>query len=366
MSGGRIGSKPFFGVWLFVCSLIPNSFLEAQPMVPLDREAGDAVQPMATMPQVIADGSIQLRLEASRLILRVAEPVELRLIVLAPAGTRVTMPKLADSLGPFQLISSSLISELPDAENAELRRWVLTTQLESIESGDLVVPSLRVGYRIDNPSTTPAGEMTIQSQPFVLKVTSLLGDNQDARAFRDLKPLIETPQATPVDGGDVWWLVGSLLIIVFVVAAFFRWWRRRPPEAIQSALREIETVSALVASNEITVDEACAMLTKVLRRFVEQRFGFPATSMSRTELTEALGQRSFAPATVEQVGQFLSEADAVRFAGDTQTVAPDRAAADRQASAEYVSGFIDVVGGIIQQLHHEPFSDRSLSSDPGR
>ena len=77
----------------------------------------------------------------------------------------------------------------------------------------------------------------------------------------------------------------------------------------------------------------------MLRRFLEQELGFPATAMSSAELSEELSTRACPAPTIARLTQFLSEADEVKFSGRSR---PHLSLTDSPAAC---------VREIVQQVH---------------
>ncbi len=147
------------------------------------------------MPQVQRDGLIEMRLESNPLTVRVAEPIQIRLDVDAPEGSQVTPPIIGSALGQLEVVDRQWIQALPIDGDPKRRRWTLLLKLESIESGQFTVPPMEMLYRLpEDFSTSRSAQRSVRSKPFAIEVTSLLGEDQDPKAFRDIKAAIQTPQ----------------------------------------------------------------------------------------------------------------------------------------------------------------------------
>ena len=270
------------------------------------------------LPQILREGSIEMRLEASPLPARVAEPIQIRLVVDAPEGSRVTMPMIGSALGQLEVVDQRLIKELPIDGEPSRRRWILLLTVEAIESGEFTVPSMEILYRSTEAPASPAAPRSIRSLPFDVEVISLLGENQDPKTFRDIKAAMEAPQEqSPANFTK--WIVPGLAFSALALLGGFWWWRRdRTLAPSEWADQEISRIDSLLAAGSITRSDGYAELSDVLRQFLEEELGFPATAMSSAELREELMARSCPPATIARLTEFLAEADEVKFSGRSQ------------------------------------------------
>src|SRR3989304_909643 len=98
----------------------------------------------ALQPSVVTDGPVKVSVSIDRNVAQVAEPIQLVLAVEAPRGTRVELPQLTDQLGDFEIRSHERTKDIPAADGANARRWVLEASLETIKTGELVIPPLGV------------------------------------------------------------------------------------------------------------------------------------------------------------------------------------------------------------------------------
>ena len=306
-------------------------------------------------PQIIRDGQVEMRLEADPITARIAEPIQLRLIFDAPAGSQVTMPVIGPAFGQLEVVDQRLIKELPIDGDPTRRRWILLVTLESIESGEFTMPSMEILYRLAEDAEDTASRATqrsVRSLPFVIEVTSLLGENPDPTNFRDIKDAMETPASEPPDNFSKWVITGIGLSALALLGGLW-WWRRdRTPIPIEWASQEIARIDSLLASDSITSSDGYAALSDVLRRFLEQELGIPATAMSSEELREELTSRSCPPPTIARLTQFLAEADEVKFSGRSR---PTDSRTDSPASC---------LREIVQQVHQMSLAKVPLAKVP--
>ncbi len=313
---------------------------------------------------IVRDGLVEVRLDSNRTSASAAEPVEVRLVVDAPAGTKVTMPIVGANLGGLNVTDRQLIRDLPIDREPTRRRWIFRFTVESIESGRFIIPAMEVLYRLPGDATGPTSQQSIRTKPLGIEIVSLLGDDPDPKAFRGIKGAVDTPElpSTRTHGG---WIVLGFLISALVCLAGLLWWRRdRVPNPVQWASNEVSKINTLLEAQAISTNDAYAELSHVLRILLERETGIPATALSSRELKDELTAKSCPPPLIARLTQFLSDADEVKFSGRSRprvslTVSPtsssrnretnrsdvDRAAArglSKHVPSPLVSGLVDI------------------------
>lgn len=127
----------------------------------------------------------------------------------------------------------------------------------------------------------------------VAETIARIADPRDG--FFDIKP---APDFFPPDYSLLWLLLA--LFLLSIVLFFALLWRRRRdvvPGSYstltprQQFSIDLERIKRARASESITVREFSSDLSLATRRFVEQRFGFPATDRTTAETLEQLGPR---------------------------------------------------------------------------
>ena len=84
----------------------------------------------------------------------------------------------------------------------------------------------------------------------------------------------------------------------------------RPPTPAERALDEINRLSPQRTSAEQILDE----LSKIIRKYIAEKFGIPASGMSSDEILSALSERGLAGQKFVALKQVLKYCDDVRFA----------------------------------------------------
>jgi len=100
----------------------------------------------------------------------VAEPFQLTFTIKAPRGTHIEWPALNQKLGDLEIRHVAHIDDVPSSNSTETRDWTLRLTLDSIKSGDVIVPPLDIRYAL--PSN--AEFQSLQSQPQHIRISSVL------------------------------------------------------------------------------------------------------------------------------------------------------------------------------------------------
>jgi hypothetical protein len=228
----------------------------------------------------------------------------------------VLIPVLSGSLGDFAI---SDFGELPSRkENGRiiLARWYTLT---IFATGDHLVPAPTVQYR------TPGEELReAEGNEVLVGVTSLLAQETNATDIRDIKP----PEEVPFDWRP-YGIVAAVVAAVGLLGAglFYLLNRPRrqrlvpaepPHEVALAALNKLRALH-LVESGQI--EEYYVRLSAIVRRYLEDRFSVRAPEMTTEEFLVAVaGDGRLAPPHRRLLGDFLSQADLVKFARHLPTL----------------------------------------------
>jgi hypothetical protein len=263
--------------------------------------------------QQVEQGPVRVTLEADRRTMPIDGALRLTLTIEAPAGTVVTLPAVADRLGPFVVASGSA----PAASIAGLgrERWRQDYVLEAEGAGDLIVPPLVVTAR------EPAGgaARTLATAPVAITVTSLLPAEVDFTAYKDIAPPVELPRAGPR------WLVwpAALVTLALAALALLLWRRRRRSRPVARptelphllAMAELERLQRRLPSDGPATEEFYVRLAQILRHYVSRRFALRAPTQTTEELLAAAAAAGGPlAARGPLIGTVLAQCDLVKFA----------------------------------------------------
>jgi hypothetical protein len=273
-------------------------------------DAGDTCAPQA----VVADGSVKLRVSVDKQVARVAEPIHLVLEVEAPRGTRVEMPNLSDRLGEFEVRGSERAKDVPSAETADVRRWVLKATLETIKTGELSIPPLDVQYAVDAKSPT---FKTLRSNPVQIRIASVLENRADLRKFQDLKDVVDVAvPELPTRTWIVWTAVGVGTLLASIAIAFLvinR--RRRGPSPAEWAIAAIEDLQKLPVTSAADAEAVFNEVVDIIREFFEFEFGVPTLSRTTREfLAQVANQVGLGDMERKRLTWLARLADEIKFA----------------------------------------------------
>ncbi len=199
-----------------------------------------------------------------------------------------------------------------DWERAE-DGWQQTLAALFFEAGTLSLPAL--------PILLESGD-TLWLGPLPVKVVPTPVPEDDA-GWRDLKGIWKEP-ATYFDryGGWLWVILGML---VFAVVAYWllRFARRRGAAGARVAARKLPHEVALERLKALEncrpwesghVKDYYTELSKILREYLERRYGFPALESSTQEVWDYAAQTGIPAQLLSGLGELLRWCDWVKFA----------------------------------------------------
>jgi hypothetical protein len=203
--------------------------------------------------------------------------------------------------------------------------------LVAFDTGEFTVPPLDIPYR--NPDGTD-GRVTTPQQS--VTVESVLAPGEDEP--RDLKPQLDIPGGAPLAVVPAAFVVSFLALTVFAFWLVGRALQTRPAPTLappplpphERARRDLASVAA-----DPDVKRRYAALAHVVRRYLSERFDYPAYAMTRTEIEAAMLAAGIDRWPARLTANLLEQTDAVQFAGFRPP--PERLEADLTAAYEIVA-----------------------------
>jgi hypothetical protein len=283
-------------------------------------------------------GPVHVALTANRTTLGLADRLQLTLTVEAPTGTEVTLPKAGEALGTFTIQGQTPTG--PTSVDPQTQRWQQSYTLEAGAIGEQVIPPLALSFREAKaaPETKPT---PLHTEPLSIMVTSVLPENADVKAPRDIAPPIAL--AAPVLPPWTW--MAAVLIGLAVAGGFFCWLQRRrrrpappppPRPAHELALQALRRLQGDRLMDQQAIEPFYVRLSAILRQYIEWRFRLRAPEQTTEEfLAEALASGGLIATHRHLLSSFLQHCDLVKFARHQ----PDRS--DMQQAFDHAKAFIE-------------------------
>jgi hypothetical protein len=269
---------------------------------------------------VTAKSSVEAR------ALTIGTPFRYTIEVTAPTGVEVEMPQIGSAIGDFQVADFGQEPNRDVAGKTVMQRWY---QLVTYATGDQNVPGPVVRYR------DPSGEVQFVKVPDALVSVQSLVDAAGATPPTDVKD-IKGPVARPRDYTPLLWIVGIGLALIGLLFLVMRRLGRKPagtmvaPRPVHElALEALARLQAAHLIEDGHYEEFYVRLSSIVREYIEARFRLRAPEMTTEEFLQAAQRRAqLAPPHRALLGQFLGEADLVKFARHHPTPADAERAFD--------------------------------------
>lgn len=260
----------------------------------------------------VADGPVKVTVRVDHETAQVAEPIRLTLDVQAPQGARIELPQLAEKLGDFAVHGTERIQDIPTLEGNS-REWKLTTSLDTIKTGEVVIPALDVHYTTDANAST---FKTLSTKPIAVQIKSVLENRADPTKFRDIQDTVDV--VVPETHSYAWlgWTtagVGGAVAVALATLAIVK--HRRGPSPAAWALAAIADLRTLSITDNAGAEAAYNEVVDVLREYFELEFNIPALARTTREfLTETTKFVKLEPSSRDRLTSLASIADEIKFA----------------------------------------------------
>jgi len=241
------------------------------------------------------------------------DTLKLTLTIAAPPEVRMTLPDVAKTLGPFEVVRHRTTGPL--SLTPQTQQWQREYILAVTTSGSLTVPSLTV--QVQEGDTA----QSLTTDPLSITVTSLVPAHADLSAVKDIAP----PVPLLWRGIPPWvWIITSGLVGVGLLVGGWWWYRRRQRAAAVPLVQRPAHVLALAALEHLQrqdlmgqerIEEFYVRVSTILRRYIELRFGLRAPEQTTDEfLVSALATGGLIAAHRDLLEAFLQHCDLVKFA----------------------------------------------------
>lgn len=259
-------------------------------------------------------GPIRVTVEVQPVRPRLSDSPTLTLTIDHEEGVVVEPPQFGTMIGRFAI--RDVQEPLPKTNEGRVIIQQIYT-LEATEPGRLRIDPIAVTFtdRREKGANRPE---TIETEPLVIEVTSVLGDKTPS--LTDLRP---SSEPVSLDSHSLAWVWAIAAIALALVAA--KMWRRRrivpqrapvvkiltPAELAMAELDEL-AASGLAATD---IKEFYIRLTAIVRRYIERTTGIRAPEQTTEEfLREISRTKAFGMDEAARLRDFLESADLVKFA----------------------------------------------------
>jgi hypothetical protein len=240
----------------------------------------------------------------------IGDPIHYTVEVSAATDTELLIPVLAGQLGDFTITDFGEVPPRKENGRVTTARWYTLT---TFESGDHVIPAPQVQYRVPGEALQEA-----TGNEVLVGVQSLLAREPSANDIRDVRP----PEEVPFDWRPYGVLTAAVVAAGLLMAGFVYFLNRprrqyvappRPPHEI--ALAALNRLRAQHLVEQGRFDVFYVDLSSIVRRYLEDRFEVRAPEMTTEEfLSIAARDTRLNPTHRRLLGEFLSDADLVKFA----------------------------------------------------
>ncbi len=255
-------------------------------------------------------GEARLKLALTSDSITTAERLGIRLTVTLPAGGEAAYPPFEERLGEFTVDEFS--ESYPKLLKNDLVVYEKTVICRPFLPGTYTIPGFTVPY-----SLLDGREGTFMVPPQKVDVRSVLPGDGETQTILDIVEPGAGRGAVPA------FIITSVVLLAAGVFLHRRFRRNRRkggavpvPDPCRTAEEGIEELLRQLRSGGRAGYEVYASLSDILRRYVEDRYGFHAPEQTTEEFLAVLsGSDTIHSGHKQLLRQFLSKSDLVKFAG---------------------------------------------------
>ena len=250
--------------------------------------------------------------EVDRSEINIGDRILYTITVISKPDLTIDFPQISENLGGLTL--EDFGSDSPERSRESVRRdgWY---RLYTYKTGSYTIPPPVIVYSDDEGK---GGE--IKGGEVKVEVVSLIPEGEEPEDIRDIKP----PVGLPVNYLPFILLgVGGLIIVGGLVGLWFFLKKRRRPILKEEeekpahiiAYEGLDHILSLRLIEQGRIEEYYVLLSDVVRRYLENRFGLRAPEMTTEEFLDILrGSHELAAEHKLLLDDFLSSCDLVKFA----------------------------------------------------
>ncbi len=242
----------------------------------------------------------------------IGDYIKYRIELTYDEGIRVDSIFVRDSVKTLEFIEEKPVQTgNKDDEIFEIHDYIFS----KYDSTQVTIPEIPIKYYVGNetePSVIYTNEVTIN-------VSTLPVDTQ--KDIQDVK----APLRIQFD----WWLILIIALVLLLLAAaayyFYRKYKKKKSGAEKvvkriivsphkEALKKLYELQDKKLWQQGMIKEYHSEITGIIREYFEKRFGFNALEQTSTEIIDELRKINEAGAILDDVRNFLDNADLVKFA----------------------------------------------------
>ncbi len=252
--------------------------------------------------------TVVLRAEAAPKEIHIGDRISFT-IMAAYSGVDVAEQHFSTATGEFEILASRAQKGKPDAngKNTVAFAFALTT----FSTGTITIPAMPVMFRKEDGSLIETRTTAIP-----ITVKSTLAEQGDKGGLKPAKGLYNVRSYL-----WIWILLAALGIALIV------WlWTQRTRSGVtvvekqeplispeDEALQALDALLSEPVTDE-TIKEYYFRLSRILRRYIERRYGVSALEMTTAELVAAIRRLDLPLAAAQTFREFIDNADLVKFA----------------------------------------------------
>ncbi len=241
----------------------------------------------------------------------------LTLKVEAASGSRITLPVFADTLTRSIEIISQSETDSSLHKSQGIVTFIKTFVITSFDTGFQIVPPIIISAAKPRQFAIER----IESNPLLLYVKGVSIDSD--KDIMDIKAPLKAP---PTLGEVLSWVIPILVLVAIAIGLWYRFKGRKRPVPVsilpqkpkipphQRALEDLQVLQAKQLWEKGFIKEYHSELTEIVRRYIEDRFGFLALEMTSGEIMLNLAHEAVPTISYRNMDDLLARADLVKFA----------------------------------------------------
>ena len=315
---------------------------------------------------MVQRGPVSAQVRLSTETVSIGQSVELTLSVTAPDGVELIMPAFGESFGQFTILDFAPTTTVDADGQVNLQQRY---ELLMDRSGSRRLTPILIEFvdRRPDAKATPEGEDAYELVTAALRVNVMTGADAAGAQPPLVPPLGALAERSFVQREPVTVAALIALVVLVVAGLAVAWWlvsrRGAPPESAYAiAARQLAQVGALPRTNAAELDQFFVALSAIVRTYVENQFGLHAPELTTEEfLVNSRNNRQLTSADRKFLGEFLTVADRVKFAG----FMPE--SSDVDTALDAVTTFLQRTGRDVdttQSVNTPPTNSDSAAAHP--